>query len=167
MSQQTATRWIVAAALGFACGCHGPAAPLKEDPLLGGRPVPIAKASGVLADDPVPMPASDVGRSPAALTSAGQQTLPKETVAQTSANVPASNTETYEQLQERLRDYGVTWQRLRTNGSSGSWIFECGIPEQSDPNQERNFQAQAVGPNGLAAIRAVLTLLEADRKEHD
>src|SRR5262245_66528068 len=74
MSQRTASRWVltaVAAALACAIGCVAPERPSgAEDPILGGRPIPIAKTNNPRTEneDPLLLPPSDAGRSPAALT---------------------------------------------------------------------------------------------------
>jgi len=166
MSQRTASRWAmvaVAAALG-ACGCHGPA-PL-DDPLRGGRPAPIAKASSAEIDEPVPLPPADAARGPAALTNASQPAPRKDPPAQASATeATARQADTFEQLQQKLQDYGVTWQMLKTSGQRGEWLFACSVPNPHEPSVERTFEAKAFGPNGLAAIRAAIAEIEAARKE--
>jgi hypothetical protein len=104
-----------------------------------------------------------MARSPAALTNATNPVPPRSNVA-----VPASASRenaTFEQLQQQLQDYGVTYQMLKTNGN-GTWTFICSIPDPARSGQEDHFKAEATGPNGLAAIRAIFPEIEAHRREN-
>jgi hypothetical protein len=187
MSQRTASRWVVtavAAALACAIGCIAPERPSgAEDPILGGRPIPIAKANTPRPknDDPLLLPPSDAGRSPAALTnnaesSPKREETPPDEVSRSSeapAKEPAKEIartgftaapETFEQLQQQLQSRGVTWQQLKTSGN-GEWVFSCAIPDPRERGIERTYHGKATGGFGLAAIKAALEEIEADRKQ--
>jgi hypothetical protein len=70
-------------------------------------------------------------------------------------------TANFEQLQAMLAARNVTWQRLEVSGEGGEWKFSCAIPNRQNPSMRRNYEARAVGPYGLPAIRAAI--LEIDR----
>jgi hypothetical protein len=194
MSQRKC-RWVVtavAAALVCAAGCVGPDRPSGgEDPILGGQPIPIAKTNTprpASEDDPLLLPPSDAGRSPAALTNDAERNTkrdeapPNETsrapapavkdvapkdVAPAKEVVAAGFTsapETYEQLQQQLQARGVTWQQLKTSGG-GEWSFSCAIPDPREKGIERTYHAKATGGFGVPAIKAALAEIEADRKQ--
>jgi hypothetical protein len=75
--------------------------------------------------------------------------------------VPAGPTEeSYEQLQQMLLQRGVTWQRLKTGTNKDEWLFLCSIPVPGRPNTTKDYQANAVGPYGLAAIRGVIKQID-------
>jgi hypothetical protein len=70
-------------------------------------------------------------------------------------------TASYEQLQAMLAARRVTWQRLDiVNEQLGEWKFMCAIPNPTNPRMRRNYEARAVGPYGLAAIRAVIVEID-------
>jgi hypothetical protein len=58
---------------------------------------------------------------------------------------------------------GVTMQKLETIGDRGEWKFSCAIPNRQIPNLRRNYEAQAVGPYGLAAMRAVIGRIDLEQ----
>lgn len=170
-------------------GCIGPGVPaptLDYDPIRGGRPLPAAPASAgsEVALELPPNPASGA-RSPAALASASRTpnrptasvkdplvgvpvaaTGKDKATTTASAAVPAGTGEsTFEQLQQELRGYGVVWQQLKTGIDPNEWIFACAIPDPQTNGVQRHFEAKAVGPNGLAAIRAVLADIKTDQQQ--
>lgn len=155
--------WVGAALLGV--GCFGGGLRTSDDPIRGGRPLPQAKAAGgaspiLAADDPVPPPPTDGGKSPAALTAAGQPSGRDDKVSAASYDA-----DSYEQLQQRLASHGVTRQTLRTANGRGEWHFQCSIPNRTMANIESTFETRTPSPDALSAIRAVLAEIEAFEKE--
>jgi hypothetical protein len=145
----------------------------------------VAPAANGVAP-PVPSPSGP--SSPAALASTGPQAdgvypvvrvgtpQPNETqgritpvaVASSSAPVASSTSApggeySYEQLQTLLAARGVAMQKLETVGDRGEWKFSCAIPNRQMPNLRRNYEAQAIGPYGLAAMRAVLDRIDLEQ----
>jgi hypothetical protein len=78
----------------------------------------------------------------------------------TGAPTPESS---YEALQQQLLARGVTWQQLKTGSARDEWQFYCSVPHPEQNNMERQYEARAVGPGGLAAIRAVIQEIDKDR----
>jgi hypothetical protein len=76
--------------------------------------------------------------------------------------VPLSDA--YAQVQEALRARRVSAQRLETSGDAGEWHFWCAIPRADNPNLRTNYEAKAVGENGLAAMRAVIEEIDRANK---
>jgi hypothetical protein len=70
---------------------------------------------------------------------------------------------TYEQAQALLSARGVTQQRLEAGAEPGQWKFSCAIPNRQNPHIRRVYEAQAHGPDGLNAIRAVLDQIDRER----
>jgi hypothetical protein len=191
MYQRTASRWVVAAvaaALACVAGCVGPErAGHDDDPIRGGRPLPIAQTNNPRSssdnDDPLLLPPSDAGRSPAALTNDAERNTKREGTppggTSRAPEAPAKDVatkeiattgftaapETYEQLQQQLQARGVTWQQLKTSGGSGEWAFSCAIPDPRERGVERNYVGKAAGAYGLAAIKAALAEIDADLKQ--
>ena len=59
MSRRTTSGWITAATLFALAGCAGPRAPLADDPLRGGKPIPTAATASNPKpdnDEPIPLP---------------------------------------------------------------------------------------------------------------
>jgi hypothetical protein len=71
----------------------------------------------------------------------------------------------YEQLQQELQTRGVVWQLLKTGVADGEWFFACAIPDPNNAGVQRHYEGRAVGPHGLAAIRAVLKEIDDDVKQ--
>jgi hypothetical protein len=176
--------------VGLAClgGCTSGPGATGYDPLRGGPPLPAAPptstARGGAESDLGPALADSGVSSPAALamgTSArpndsaggpGVKVLPPRpsaaapTPITTAGGTSAPTTDpTYEQLQQQLQARGVVWQQLRTGVEGGEWLFVCAIPDPATPGVQRHYEGRAVGPNGLAAIRAVLHDIENDAKQ--
>jgi hypothetical protein len=80
------------------------------------------------------------------------------TILPTSAltNPPATQPGTYEQLQQALLARGVTFQMLKTGLARDEWIFQCSVALPGKSNMEQEFHTRAVGPGGLAAMRAAI-----------
>jgi hypothetical protein len=70
----------------------------------------------------------------------------------------------FEQLQQLLAARGVTWQQLKSGTARDEWLFVCTIPNPRDKNLERQYEAKAVGPFGLAAIRAAIKAIDDDAR---
>jgi hypothetical protein len=185
---------LMAAALLALAGCATGSGATAYDPLRGGRPLPstpssLTRGGGDRGD--VPLPATDQGiTAPAALASGtspppddrpaatGVKVLPPRPTSSTTqpstnggnktapATGPVSaNEASYEQLQQMLQSRGVVWQHLRTGAERGEWLFICAVPNPTTPGVQRHYEARAVGPNGLAAIRAVLNEIDEDQKQ--
>jgi hypothetical protein len=69
----------------------------------------------------------------------------------------------FEQLQAMLAARGVSMQKLETVSDRGEWRFSCAIPNRQVPNVRRNYSAQAAGPYGLAAMRAVIDRIDQEQ----
>ena len=79
--------------------------------------------------------------------------------------VPSPGPGSYEDLQQQLKARGVVWQQLRlVDPQRDEWDFICAIPNPQQNNLRRNYTTRAVGPSGLAAIRAVLEEIDRDRR---
>jgi hypothetical protein len=185
---------LTAAALACLGGCAGGQSALNYDPMRGGVPVPAnpttSQVRGAVDGSDLGPGLSDHGvSSPAALaigtsaraddsaTNPGVKVLPPRPSASAPAPVttagntapaarPAPVSEaSYEQLQQQLQARGVVWQHLRTGVERGEWLFVCGVPDPTTPGIQRHYEARAVGPNGLAAIRAVLNDIDNDLKQ--
>ncbi|MFQ3591716.1 MAG: hypothetical protein SNJ82_00805 [Gemmataceae bacterium] len=72
---------------------------------------------------------------------------------------PASATLTYEALQKRLQERGVTWQQLQHLGND-RWHFICAIVDPDSPGYRENFEVIREGNHGLNALQAVLEQIE-------
>jgi hypothetical protein len=77
------------------------------------------------------------------------------------------NEASFEQLQQMLQARGVVWQQLKTTVERGEWLFACAIPDPNTTGVQRHYEARAVGPLGLAAIRAVLKDIDTDEKQRN
>jgi hypothetical protein len=97
--------------------------------------------------------------APAVTLTAGTQAGP--TAPAPAPALPVSlPTASYEQLQGMLAARNVTWQRLEMVGDQGEWQFMCAIPNPANRIMRRNYVARAVGPYGLAAIRAAIAEID-------
>jgi hypothetical protein len=68
--------------------------------------------------------------------------------------------DSYQQVMEKLKARGMTWNRLETTGENGSWKFSCTVVDRNNPGIEQRYEASAPGEFGLAAMRAVLDKIE-------
>jgi hypothetical protein len=93
------------------------------------------------------------GGPPAVLTSSGPQAIA----------AAANPADAYLQLQEMLKARGVTWQRLEVWGDRGEWRFICSVPNPQQRFVNRNYEARAAGDYGLAAMRAVIEQIDAEK----
>jgi hypothetical protein len=118
--------------------------PRPAAPESSARLTPVAAPAP--AADPAVRPASAVVVTPAVVTPAA----------------PAASA-SYEQLQQMLEKRGVTWQQLKTGAKKDEWQFTCSIPRAGQSNLERQYEVSAVGPYGLAAIRAVIAEIDKDQ----
>jgi hypothetical protein len=150
---------------GQALAAAPPAEPVRPPPEIGvtvGGPRPITNsrlepvaAAGGLPSNPAPLASSGSG----VVQAGAVTTVPTPNTAPT----PATTEESYEQLQQKLLQHGVSWQQLKTGTAKGEWIFVCTIPEPGASNIEKHFEAHAVGPFGLNAIQAALKEIDDDR----
>jgi hypothetical protein len=121
---------------------------------MGGDRQPAGADAGVKLGGPR---ATEARLTPVAATTGGL--TPASAVVVT----PGAAAGSYEQLQEMLRARGVVWQQLKTTGNKDEWHFHCAVPQAGLDNIERTYEARAVGPLGLAAIRAVIAEIDQDR----
>jgi hypothetical protein len=149
-----------------------PAADSGKDLRINGAPTPgvpvstwsgnaQAAGSGASLRGPEPVgggPAARPGTTPAP---AGSPYTLTSTVAPAPAAVGGGDT--YLQLQEMLKSRGVTWQRLEPWGDGGEWKFRCSVPDPQNRAIHRNYEARAPGEYGLAAIRAVIQQIDAEK----
>ena len=187
-------RLLMAALVGLSGCMSGPGGPDYDPlrggrPLPADAGTAQARAAVDSGDLPS-LPSSSGASTPAALASStsphadqqpptdpGVKVLAPRPVASTAqpitaaaaTTVPASapgavGESTYEQLQQQLQARGVVWQQLKTSVEKGEWFFACAIPDPNSPGVQRHYEARAVGPFGLAAIRAVLSDIAADVK---
>jgi len=179
--------WAVLLAGPAGCLSH-PRGP-DNDPFfgIGGRPIPRSdgtvqqspQANGPLDKVP-PLPPADSTSSQAALTqgAVGRGPDPRanerpaisrtggffESARETPAAPAAPATDSFEQVQQMLLQRGVVWQQLKTGSGPGEWLFSCAIPDPQNPKFRVNYEARAVGPNGVAAMKAVIAQIDQDRK---
>lgn len=61
-----------------------------------------------------------------------------------------------------LQARGVTWHRLETWGDSGEWKYSCSVPNPTNPNIRRTYEARSRDPR--SALMAVLTQMDQERR---
>ena len=61
----------------------------------------------------------------------------------------------------------VRFGQAKTSVERGEWFFACAIPDPNTTGVQRHYEARAVGPLGLAAIRAVLNDIDTDEKQRN
>jgi hypothetical protein len=126
------------------------------------RPPTVAVA-GVGTGAVLSGPQAMTGQPPASAGGpAGAITLAAGTSGSHAGSAPGLGDASYEQLQQELARRGVTWQQLTTVGDQGEWYFVCAIPSPRDAGIRKRFEHKAAGPNGLAAIRAVISKIDSE-----
>jgi hypothetical protein len=131
---------------------QGPTSPAALVGNPGAAPTPPARVetdTGITLGGPRPAP----GAAAAITPTAG--------VAPPAAM--AAPEDSYEGLQQKLQARGVSWQQLKTGVARDEWLFVCAVPHPEQNNMERHYEARAVGPGGLAAIRAAIQEIDKDR----
>jgi hypothetical protein len=180
-------RWLVMVALAVLVGCQNAPRRFDNDPLMGGGATsgvsPRRSAdTGLVKDEVPPPPPPSTTTSPAALTSGaihanedrrtpgvgvrlhGPRSPEIRPVTTGPVSEPiATVSGSYERLQQELKTRGVTWQQLRVV-EGDLWHFMCAIPDPQNANLLHNFEVRAVGPHGLAAIRAALDKIDRERR---
>lgn len=73
----------------------------------------------------------------------------------------AANIKTFDEAQQFLKQRGVTWQRLDME-DDGQWKFECSLRKSANMNS--HYVPTTSFPDPLSAIRAVIDLIEKDRR---
>jgi hypothetical protein len=163
--------------------------PIPRAP-AGSLPTTPRPQDAVSRGDVPPVPPAETATSPAALTNGaiapsgdrralavtlGGPRTPEGRAARPDApdfgtTVPAAATAapqaagSFEALQQQLRARGVVWQQLKMVGPD-EWEFICAIPADAQhPSLRDNYQARAVGPFGLAAMRLVLDQIDQGRR---
>ncbi len=141
-------------------------------------PAALTNAGGTLGTVPAP---ADTGAAPGVTVGGPRPSSSRLTpvaapngpgaAPQASSVVPAGGTVSapagqggYEQLQQALLARNVTWQQLKTGTHPNEWTFTCSVPNPHDSATEREYTATAVGPFGLAAISAVIKLIDNDAR---
>ena len=69
----------------------------------------------------------------------------------------------YEAVQKRLQERGVSWQQLQQVGKD-RWHFICAIVDPDSPGYRENFEVTRDGNMGLNAMQAVLEQIEKREK---
>jgi hypothetical protein len=142
-------------------GPTSPAALTNAGGVLGNGPARADGTAGVGVTVGGPRTASS-RLTPVAATNDGPATTQGPRAAAPPATPVTSAAGEYEQLQQMLLARGVTWQQLKTGTARDEWVFVCSVPNPRDKNLEREYEATAVGPFGLAAIRAVIKRIDDD-----
>jgi hypothetical protein len=146
-------------------GPTSPAALTNGAGALAAPPAQAGTAVGVTVGGPRAAATSRL--TPIAATSGPGQPAEASNVVPAGGVVPAPAADgSYEQLQQQLLARGVTWQQLKTGATRDEWIFVCTIPQPRENNIERHYEARAVGPFGLAAIRAAIKEIDDDNGGH-
>jgi hypothetical protein len=71
----------------------------------------------------------------------------------------AANVRTFEEAQQFLKRYGVSWQRLDQE-DDGRWQFQCSIPNPKSTNTNRTYGTDGPFSDPVSAMRAVLAKIE-------
>ena len=80
------------------------------------------------------------------------------------AAVPVSGPMTFEQVQQALKQRGVTWQRLESLSDGAQWKFQCSLPIPGGKNLNRTYMTESPLPTDpLTAVRAVLDKIDKDQ----
>jgi hypothetical protein len=147
-------------------GPTSPAALVNGAGALGTPPAqsPADAGAGAVVSVGGPRPAASHFTQAAATSTAGQANASAGVVPAGGMVVNANGQESYEQLQQMLRSRGVTWQQLKTGTAHDAWDFICAIPNPHQNNIERHYEGHAVGPFGLAAIRAAIKEIDDDTR---
>jgi hypothetical protein len=123
-----------------------------------------APGGGVL-EAPQPVPETTSNLPPAASPDANFQRTAASSPAIAASSASATAVMTFEQAQQILKQYGVTWQRLETWGDQGQWKFRCSIPNPSNPSVNRWFETTKPLPyDPLTAVRAVIDQLHKEQR---
>jgi hypothetical protein len=139
-------------------------APVVPASLPSGGTARGAAPGGAMLHEPEPVPETTARLTPVATTDAAvQRTAASSPVAV--APPAATGGMSFEQAQQILKQYGVTWQRLETWGDKGQWKFRCSVPNPRQPNVQRTYETTKPLPyDPLSAVRAVLNQIEQERR---
>jgi hypothetical protein len=130
----------------------------------GGTARGVAPGGGVL-EAPQPVSESTSNLPPVAPAEANLQRTAASVPAIAASSASSTAALTFEQAQQILKQYGVTWQRLETWGDQGQWKFRCSIPNPSNPSVNRWFETTKPLPNDpLTAVRAVIDQLQKEQR---
>jgi len=114
-------------------------------------------------DGPAPLPG--VGAPEPSQLSTRNQIAPAPSLSSGGQSIVANQepapavAPTYEGMQKRLQELGVTWQQLQHLGKD-RWHFICAIVDPESPGYRENFEVIREGNHGLNAIQAVLEQIE-------
>jgi hypothetical protein len=135
---------------------------MRDEPALGGRsavrlegPRPLNRAG-----PPPPIPLPTVGAVAPAAPAAPVAAAPVRPAGLVGEGAPYS----YEQLQEMLRQRGVTRQQLRNTGVRDEWQFICSVPDRQKANFYNTTEATAAGGGGTVAMWAAIQKIDSGQK---
>lgn len=125
-----------------------------------------ASPTGVVLDGPQPVPQSTSRLTPIAPMSGSRlQPIAASGAAPPSTAASAGDALTFEQAQAKLKQWGVTWQRLETWGDKGQWRFRCSRPIPNSSNLNKTYETASPLPSDpLTAIRAVIDKIEQENR---
>jgi hypothetical protein len=89
---------------------------------------------------------------------------PGQLASSTPTPQPVNNTSgaSADALLTLLQARGVTWHRLETAGDTGEWKYSCSVPNPTNPNIRRTYEARGRDPR--TAMAAVLTQMDLERR---
>jgi hypothetical protein len=130
----------------------------------GGTARGVAPGGGVL-EAPQPVSESTSNLPTVASAEANLQRTAASVPAIAASSASSTAALTFEQAQQILKQYGVTWQRLETWGDQGQWKFRCSIPNPTNPSVNRWFETTKPLPyDPLTAVRAVIDQLQKEQR---
>jgi hypothetical protein len=149
-------------AAALAGGAYQPLDPTRELSIGNGNPKP---AAGTWRDPNAPVQASLTSPQPGATGTAPGQltslpTAPNRPTAQPAPIRPVTTSPgaSADALLALLKARGVTWYRLENLADSGECKFSCSIPNPTNPNIRRTYEARGQDPR--AAMIAILQQID-------
>ena len=136
----------------------------SSQPLDASHDLRIGPAPAVPVNDPrrgETAPGNVTLQQPQVVSNASPARTPPLPPVSGSAYTGGAQVMTYQQAQAVLLKRGVTWQRLETWGDKGEWKFSCAVPNPSNPNIRRNYEATA--RDDLSALRAVINQMQSGK----
>jgi hypothetical protein len=138
--------------------------PIVPASMPGGGTARGAAPGGVL-EAPQPVPESTSNLPSVAPTDPQFQRTAASSPAIAASSTSPTAALTFEQAQQILKQYGVTWQRLETVGDQGQWKFRCSIPNPANRSVNRWYETTRPLPyDPLTAVRAVIDQLQKEQR---
>ncbi len=130
----------------------------------GGTARGVAPGGGVL-EAPQPVPESTSNLTPTASADPQVQRTAASSPAIAASSTAPTAALTFEQAQQILKQYGVTWQRLETVGDQGQWKLRCSVPNPANRSVHRWYEtAKPLPYDPLTAVRAVIDQLQKEQR---